>query len=69
MGRGAAVTTAEKIRRVADRYRTHTDAAKAAGMQPQQLSDLVCGRKSPRLDTLRRLAEAWGVTVAFLVGE
>ena len=63
------MTTADRIRKAADQYATYTDAAAAADMCLQQLSDYMAGRNEPSLRTIRRLAAAWGVPVEALVGD
>lgn len=42
--------------------------ARAAGISYEGLHNIISGRSSPRLDTLRRIAVALGVEVADLVG-
>ena len=48
---------------------TQREAAGAAGMSPQYLSDLETGRiRNPSLETLQRLAQAYGMGVDELIG-
>lgn len=63
------MTTAEKIRAAADQFASYTDAAAAAAMPLQQLSDYMAGRRDPTTHQVRRLADAWGVGPGELIGD
>lgn len=47
--------------------RTQKQQAELIGMSAQQLNDLENDRRSPRLETLKRLAGLYGISLAELV--
>lgn len=58
------------LRQIRDRHGVSQRAlAKAAGITQAALFRLESGETDPRLGTLRKLAEALGVTVAGIIGE
>lgn len=44
------------------------DLARSAGIPPSAISHFEAGERKPSFETLRRLAEALGVTIDFLLG-
>lgn len=51
-----------------DRGLSQTDLAKQAGFQPSAISHFETGSRSPSFDNLRRLADALGVSIDYLLG-
>ena len=69
-GRPSQMDIAERLRSIRKRLGyTQREAALAAGMSPQYLSDLETGRiRNPSLETLERLAQAYGMGADELIG-
>lgn len=65
------MTLAERLQRLLDeRGFTITEAAKAAGMEKQQAWRIVTGKnRNPGFETVRRLVEAIGGTMAELCAD
>ena len=60
-------TVGRRIRALVDgRGWTMAHAAEMAGVTPPRLADLVTDRSSPTVDTLQRLADAWGCSLCDL---
>ena len=51
-----------------DRELSQTDLAERAGFQPSAISHFETGARSPSFDNLRKLADALGVSIDFLLG-
>jgi len=51
-----------------DRQLTQVELATIIGIRPRHLSDIETGRKVPRIHTLARLADAFGVSIDELSG-
>ncbi len=51
-----------------ERGLSQTDLAKRAGFQPSAISHFETGTRSPSFENLRRLADALGVSIDYLLG-
>ncbi len=59
----------ERLRTTRESKRlSQTDLAKRADLQPSAISHFENNRRSPSFDNLKRLADALGVTVDYLLG-
>ncbi len=47
---------------------SQTDLAKATGFQPSAISHFETGNRAPSFDNLKRLADALGVSIDYLLG-
>jgi transcriptional regulator with XRE-family HTH domain len=59
---------AQKLRRLLTPYK-RTVVAKAAGVTPQTLRNVLAGHKSPTLHTLRGVAHVLGVDLGWLIDD